>query len=88
MKKTNLINNKKGFLGFPIFLIFFGLLLLLILGIIFKDKLVELFGSFGSISKSKTFWILIIITLVIVFRKFVLEVLMMLLKFIRGLLHV
>jgi hypothetical protein len=80
-------SNKKGFMGM-IALMFFGLIALLILALIFKKSLLELFGAFGNIYKSRTFWIILILGLVVVFRKFVLEVLMMILKLFRGILHV
>ena len=82
------MKNKKAQFGFTIVALFAGLLILGIFALIFKTQLTALFGSVGSIYKSRTFWILLILALVFVFRKFVLEVLMMILKLVRGILHV
>lgn len=68
--------------------LFLGVVAVLILALIFKGKLIELFGSFAGITKSKTFWIIIILTLAIVFRKFVLEILMWILKILKGVLRI
>lgn len=84
------MKNKKGLFGFamPILLIFFAILVLLVLIIIFKDRLVSLVESFTGLLKGPKIWIGITLVLVIVFRKFVLEVLMMILKLVRGILKI
>jgi uncharacterized membrane protein (DUF485 family) len=82
---TALTKDKKGLFALPLMIIFFGMLVMLVLVIIFKDRLVSLFETIGGLFQGKL-WIAITITLVIVFRKFVLELLMWILKIIRGIL--
>ena len=78
------IKDKKGLFAMPILVIVFGLLVLLILVIIFKDRLVSLVESIAGFFKGPKLWISIAIVFIVIFRKFVLEVLMLLLKVVRG----
>jgi hypothetical protein len=80
------MKNKKG--QFMIGLIFFGVIVVLVLALVFKGKLLELFQGFMELTKSRTFWIVVILSLVIAFRKFVQEVLMWILKILKGVLKI
>lgn len=82
------MKNKKGLFIMPVMVIFFAILVLLVLIIIFKDRLVGLLESFKGLLTGPKMWIGIALVFAFVFRKFVLEVLMMLLKLIRGVLKI
>lgn len=86
--KMKYLSNKKGLFGLPLLLIFLGLLVMLILILIFKDRLVGLLESFNGILSGKRMIWAIVLLLVIVFRKFVLEILMWILKILKGVLRI